>query len=72
MEILDIYFNKEGDVIIMKIAPKWNKSNVHTILLDNHVDNRELMRQFKHIEYMDLKAKHGSPHNLDFLFNDNI
>jgi hypothetical protein len=57
MEILDIY--KEDDVIIMKIAPKHNKSAVHTIILSNHVDNRQLMRQFKHIEYMDLKAKHS-------------
>ena len=57
MEILAIY--KEDDVIIMKIAPKFNKSAVHTIYLDNHVDNRMLLNRFRQMQHSDLKAKHS-------------
>ena len=57
MEIIDIY--KEGNVIIMKIAPEFNKSDVHTIILDNHVDNRLLLHRFRALQHDDLKAKHG-------------
>ena len=57
MEVLDIY--REDDVIIMKIAPDFNKSAVHTIYLDNHIDNRNLLNKFRQIKYNDLKAKHS-------------
>jgi len=57
MEIIDIY--KDGNVIIMKIAPEFNKSDVHTIILDNHVDNRLLLHRFRALQHSDLKAKHS-------------
>ena len=56
MEILDIY--KGDDVIIMKIAPEYDRNDVHTIILENHATNRRLLNKFRKIQLDDLRAKH--------------
>ena len=50
MEIIDIYKEIDNNLITIKISPKYDSETVHTILLEDNLDNRNLMQQFKEIK----------------------
>ena len=50
MEIINIYKQIDTNLITIKISPKYDSETVHTILLEDNLNNRNLMKQFKEIK----------------------